>query len=149
MNLTVILQGICKAATVLSVLMKVFTIPCHDRGHINVVLVLQSCSNSLHIVPGSSSETHATSGGVCNFGNTDVEEDVDEIEEVFMSINKEVYRGIKQEEIPGHMSFPDIKSEPDTVSYVCYWTHFTSVRESYFFCDVSISSRLKQLHCWK
>jgi len=61
MILTVILEGISKAATVLSVLVKVYTIPCHDRGHINVMLVLQSCSDSLHILPSSSSDTYATS----------------------------------------------------------------------------------------
>jgi len=119
MILTVILEGISKAATVLAVLMKVYIIPCHDRGHINVVLVLQSCSNSLHILPSSSSQTNATSGGVCNFSNTDVEEDIDVIEEIFISINEEVDRGIKQEEIPRDIIFPDIKSEPDEVSYFC------------------------------
>jgi len=69
MILTVIMEGISKAATVLSVLIKVYTIPCHDRGYFNVVLVLQSCSDSLHILPGSSSETNATSDVVCNFSN--------------------------------------------------------------------------------
>ena len=83
------------------------------------MLVLQSCSDSLHIVPGVSSETNAASDGVCNFGNIEVEEDVDVIEEIFLSINEEVDRGIKQEEIPGDITFPDIKSEPDKVSYVC------------------------------
>ena len=118
MILTVILEGICKAATVLSALMKVYTIPCHGRGHINVMLVLQSCSDSLHILPSVSRQTNATSDGVCNFSNIEVE-DVDELEEVFMSINEEADRGIKQEEIPGHITFPDIKSEPDEVSYSC------------------------------
>jgi hypothetical protein len=32
---------------------------------------------------------------------------------------EEVDIGIKQEEIPGDTTFPDIKSEPDEVSYVC------------------------------
>ena len=31
---------IFKAATELSVLLKVYTIPCHERGHINVMLLL-------------------------------------------------------------------------------------------------------------
>ena len=44
-----------------------------------------------------------------------VEEDVDVIEESFMAVNKEVDIGIKQEEIPEDMTFPDIKSEPDEV----------------------------------
>jgi hypothetical protein len=56
---------------------------------------------------------------VCNFSNTEVEEDVHVIEEIFVSINEDVDRGIKQEEIPGDITFPDIKSEPDKVSYVC------------------------------
>jgi hypothetical protein len=119
MVLTVIMEGISKAATVLSVLMEVYTICCPDRGHINVVLVLQSCSNSLHILPSSSSGTNATSDVVHNFSNIEVEQDVDVIEELFISINEEVDRGIKQEEIPGEITFPDIKSEPDEVSYVC------------------------------
>ena len=98
--------------------MKVYTIPFHDRGHINIPLVLQSCSDSLHILPGSSSETNATSGGVCNFSSVEVEDDVDVIEEIFAAIHEEVDSGIKQEEIPGDISFPEIKSEPDEVSYV-------------------------------
>ena len=110
MILTVILEGISKAAAVLSALLDVYTIPCHDRGHINVMLVLQSCSDSLQILPSSSSETNAPSGGLCNFSNTDVKEDVVVIEEMLISINEEVDRGIKQE---------DVKSEPDEVSYVC------------------------------
>jgi len=66
---------------------------------------------------------------------------------MFISINEKVDRGIKQEEIPGDITFPDIKSEPDEVSYVCYWTHFTGVQESIFFY-VSIPGQLKQLHFW-
>jgi len=117
MILTVILEGISKAASVLSVLLEVYTIPCHDRGHINVVLVLQSCTDPLHILPSSSSQTNATSDGVCNFSNI-VVEDIAETEEVFISINEEVDRGIKQEEIPREITFPDLKSEPDEVSYI-------------------------------
>ena len=107
-----------KGAAVLSGLMKVYTIPYHDRGHVNVMLVLQSSSDSLHILPGSSSETNATSDGVCNFSSIEVEEDVDVIEEIFTAKHEEVDIGIKQEEIPGDITFPDIKSEPDEVSYV-------------------------------
>jgi len=118
MILTVIMEGISKAATVLPVLVKVCTIPCHDSGHINVMLVLQSCSDPLHILPSFCSETNATSD-VCNFSNVEVEEDVDVIEEMFISINEEVDRGIKQEEIPGDITFSDVKSEPDEVSYIC------------------------------
>jgi hypothetical protein len=78
------------------------------------MLVLQSCTDPLHILPGSSSETNATSDGVCNFSNIEVgDNDVDVIEEDFKVIHEEVDVGIKQEEIPG-----DIKTEPDEVSYV-------------------------------
>jgi len=82
-------------------------------------LVLQSSTNSLHILPGSSSESHASSSdGVCNFSNTEVEEGVDVIEESFIAVSEEADIGIKQEEIPEDVTFSDIKSEPDEVSYV-------------------------------
>jgi hypothetical protein len=82
------------------------------------MLVLQTCSDSLHILPSSSSETYTNSDGVCNFSNIEVEEDVDVIEENFIAVNEKVDMGIKQEEIPGDITFPNIKSEPDEVSYV-------------------------------
>jgi len=109
-----------KAAAVLSALMKEYTIPCHARGHMNIMLVLQSCTDSLHILPGSSSETHGTSSdGVCNFSNIEVKEDIDVKEEGFIAIKEEVDIAIKQGEIPEDINFPDIKAEPDDVSYVC------------------------------
>jgi len=85
-------------------------------GHINVMLVLQSCTDSLQVMAGSSSATDATS---CNISNVEVEEDVDIIEEVIIAINKEADIGIKQEEMPEPITFPDIKAEPSEVSYVC------------------------------
>jgi len=141
--LSVILEGISKAAAVISVLMKVCSIPCHDKCYINVMLVLQSNSDPLHIVPGSSSETNTTFDGVCNFSNTEVQEDVVVIEEIFISVNEEVDRGIKQEEIPGEITFPDIKSEPDEVSYVCICLLLDTFVQCPgildFLCDVSIT----------
>ena len=84
------------------------------------MLVLQICTDSLHILPGSSSETFPTSSdGTCDVSNTAVEEDVFVVEERVTGINKEVSIGIKQEEISEDISFPDIKSEPDEVSFVC------------------------------
>ena len=84
------------------------------------MLVLQSCTDSLHIVPGSSSESHATSSdGACNFSNIEVEEDVDVKEEDFIAVKEEVDISIKQEQIPEDTNFPDIKSEPAEVSFVC------------------------------
>jgi len=78
--------------------------------HINVMLVLQSCTDPLQVTAGSSSATDATS---CNISNVKVEEDVDIIEEVFIAVNKETDIGIRQEEIP------DIRAEPNVVSCVC------------------------------
>ena len=118
-DLTVIVLKMYKEAAVILALMKVYSIPCHDRGHINVMLGLQSCTDSLQVLPGSSSETFPTSSdGACNFSSIEVEEDVDLREEGLIAINEEVNIGIKQEEIPEDIAFPDIKSEPDEVSYV-------------------------------
>ena len=51
-------------------------------GYINVMLVLQSCSDSLHILTGSSSETNATSSDCAyHVGNVKVEGDMDMQEE--------------------------------------------------------------------
>ena len=119
-DLTVIVLKMYKEAAVISALMKVFRVPCHDRGHINVMLVLQSCTDSLQVLPHSSSETFPiSSDDACNFSNIEVEEDVDVKEEGFIAIKEEADLGIKQEEIPEDINFPDIKSEPDDVSYVC------------------------------
>jgi len=84
------------------------------------MLVLQSCTDSLQVLPGSSSETFPTSSdGTCDVSNTEVEEDVVVIEESVIAINKGADIGIKQEEIPEDINFPCIKAEPDEVSYVC------------------------------
>jgi len=70
-------------------------------------------------VPGVSSDTNATSGGVCNFRNREVEGDLGVIEETFVVIHEEVDRSKTQEEFPGDRTFRNTKSEPDEVSYVC------------------------------
>jgi hypothetical protein len=65
-------------------------------GHINItsVLVLQSCSDSLHILPSSSSEKFPTSSdGAFGVGNVKVERDV-EMEE----FNLKTENGIDSEE---------------------------------------------------
>jgi hypothetical protein len=114
-DLTVILLRMYKAAAVLSALMTVYTVPCHDRGHINVMLVLQSNTDSLHTVQVSPAESHATSSeGVCDYSNVDFEEDVEVI-----AVIGEAEIGIKKEDIPEDISFRVIKAEPDEVSYVC------------------------------
>ena len=76
---------------------------------------------ALYILPSSSSETFATSSdGTYDVGNMKVEEDMDVIEESFIATNKEEDIGIKQEEMPEDITFPDIKAEPHEVSYVLY-----------------------------
>ena len=119
-------------------------------GHINVMLVLQSCTDSLRVRPGSSSETFPTScDGTLDISNIKVEEDIDIIEEGFIAINKRADIGIKQEEIPEDITFPDIKAEPDEVSCVCMYllldTYYQCPEVSFFFF-VSISGQLKHLH---
>jgi hypothetical protein len=101
-------------------------------GHINVMLVLQSCTDSLQVLPGLSSEMFPTSSdGTCDVSNTAVQqdivvveerfmaEDIVVVEERFMAVNEEAPTGIKQEQIPEDISFPVIKTEPNEVSYVC------------------------------
>jgi len=149
------MEGIFRAATVLSALMKVYTFPCHDTGHINVMLVLQSCTDPLHVLPGLSSETFPTSpDGTCDVSITAVQRDVVVIEEGFIAVNEEAPTGIKQEEIPEDIPFQDIKAEPDEVSYMCVCVsvirHILPVsRNVSCFCDANISGHLKQLHCWE
>jgi len=82
MILTVIMEGISKAAALLSAVMKVYIIPCHDRGHINVMLVLQSCTDPLQVMAGSSTVTFPTSpDGTYEVANIKVEEHTDIKEE--------------------------------------------------------------------
>jgi hypothetical protein len=91
MILTATNGGIFKAATELSVLMKVYIIICHERGHINVMVVLQSCTDSLHIMPGTSCETIvASSDGTYDVSNVKVEEDIDIKEEVDVKAEKDI-----------------------------------------------------------
>ena len=121
-------------------------------GHINVVLVLQSCTDSLGVFPGSSSETFPTSSdGTYDVSNIKVEVDVDVIEESFIAITKEADIGIKQEEIPEDINLTDIKAEPDEVSYVrmCLLldTFYQFPEMSLFY--VSIFGQLKQRHFWE
>ena len=98
MILTVIMKGISKAPTVLSFLKKLNTIPCHDRCHINVVLVLQSCSDPLHILPSSSSDTNAASSDCAyHIGNMKVEEDF-EMQGEEGEVNVKTEKGIASEE---------------------------------------------------
>jgi hypothetical protein len=84
------------------------------------MLGLQSCTDSLRVLPGSSIETlPSSSDGTYDVGSMKVEEDVDVREVCFVAINEEVDKGIKQEEIPEDITSRDIKSGPDEVSCVC------------------------------
>jgi hypothetical protein len=77
MILTTTNGGIFKAATELSLLMKVYIL-CHESGHFSVMLVLQSCTDSLQVPPGSSCETlPKSSDGTYNVSNVKVEDDID------------------------------------------------------------------------
>jgi hypothetical protein len=111
-----------KLAAILSALMEVYTIPCNDRCLVNVMLVSQSCTDPLHILPNSPNETFLPSSD-CTYdiGNIKVEADVDVIEESFIAINKEEDIGIKQEEVPEDTAFVGTKAAPDSVSYVCVY----------------------------
>jgi hypothetical protein len=151
--LTVIVLKIYKEAAVISALLKVYSIPCHDRSYISVMLVLQSCTDSLQVLSGSSSESFpASSDGACNFSSTEVEEDVVAIEEGFIALNGEAAVRIKQEEIPEDITFPDIKPEPDEVNYMCMSVIRQILplsRNAICFYDVSISGQLKQIRSWE
>ena len=102
MIFTVVKEVIPKAATVISVFMTVYTIPCPDRGYINIMMVLQSCSNSLHILTGPSSETNATSSDCAyHVGNVKVEDDLDMQEEGEVNVKTEKDIGNEEEESIG------------------------------------------------
>ena len=80
--------------------MKVYTIPCHGRCYINITLVLQNCTDSLHILRSLSTDTNATSSGCAyHIDNMKVEEDVDmqgDEEEVNVKTEKDI--GCEEEE---------------------------------------------------
>jgi len=78
MILTVIFGTNSKAAAMMSALVTVCNIPFHDKGYFKVVLVLQICSDSQHILPGPSSDTNAVSSDCAyHVGNKKVEGDLD------------------------------------------------------------------------
>jgi hypothetical protein len=67
-------------------------------GYINVMLVLQNCTDPLHILPGSSSETNATSSDYAyHVGNVKGEEDLD-VQEVEGEVNVKTEKDIGREE---------------------------------------------------
>ena len=93
------MEEIIKAATALSVLMKLYTIPWHDRGHINVKLVLQSCTDSLQVPSDSSSEMFPTSSdGTHDVGDIKFEEVYVKEEEEEVNVKAEKVIGSEGEE---------------------------------------------------
>jgi hypothetical protein len=117
------------------------------------MLRLQSSADTLHVLPGSSSESFPTSsGGACNFSSIEFEVDVDVKEDSNTAIDEEEDIVIKQEDIPEDKNFPDIKSETDKVGYMCMSVigHILPLsRNVICVYDVSICGQLKQLHCWE
>jgi len=114
-----------------------------------ITLVLQTCTDSLYILPGSPGESHATSSdGACNFSNVGDKEDVGVKEEGFIAVNEEADTGTKQEEIREDVNFLDRKAEPDGVSHMCVcllldiFYRFPAM--SAFFFEVSISGHLNK-----
>ena len=84
------------------------------------MLVLQSCTDSLQVMAGLSTDTIPTpSDSTYGVGHMEVKENVDVIEESLVFVKEEEDIGIKQEEIPEDIPFPVIKSEDNEVSYVC------------------------------
>jgi hypothetical protein len=71
------------------------------------MLVLQTCTDSLYILPDSCNETFPTSSyGTCDVSSTAVQQDV-VVEERFIAVNEETPTVIKQREIPEDIAFPN------------------------------------------
>jgi hypothetical protein len=114
------------------------------------MLVLQSCTDPLEVLPGPSTETFPASDGACDFSDAEDEEDVIVMEEGFIGTNEEAAERIKQEEIAENIRFPDIKSEPEEVSCLCmsvFRPILPVCRNIGCFCDIIIYGQLKQLRC--
>jgi len=80
-------------------------------GHINVMLVLQSCTDSLQVMADSSTETFPTSSdGTYDIGNVKVEEHTDVKEDEKVNVKTEKGIGSEEEECI------DIKDEEGTYS---------------------------------
>ena len=121
--------GIFKAGTVLSVLMKVYINPCNDRGHINVMVVLQSCTDSLHVLPGSSCETFPpSSDGAYDVSNVKVEENID-IKEEEEDVKAEKGIGNEEEVCLDIKQVEDIYSEEEEVEAVDTKEDYLDVKE--------------------
>ena len=82
-------------------------------GHINVMVVLQSCTDSLHVLPGSSCETFPpSSDGAYDVSNVKVEENID-IKEEEEDMKAEKGTGNEEEECLGIKHEEGIYSEEE------------------------------------
>ena len=69
------------------------------RGHFNVLLVLQSCTDSLQVLQGASCETFPSSSyGTYDVGSIKFKEDIDIKEEEKMNVKAEKGIGSAEEE---------------------------------------------------
>jgi hypothetical protein len=75
-----------KEAAVMLVLMKVHNIPCHAKGHINVTLVLQSCTDPLFIAVNEGEDIGIKQEEIPEDKNfPDMESETDEVSYVCVS----------------------------------------------------------------
>ena len=85
-------------------------------GYINVMLVLQCCTDPLHISLSSSNDTYGTSSDCAYHGNMKVEEDLDrQQEEGEVNVKTEKGRGSEEEECIGVEDEEGICSEKEEV----------------------------------
>jgi hypothetical protein len=86
-------------------------------GYINVMLILQSCTDPLHIPPGSSGDTYGTlSDCAYRVGNMKVEEDLDMGgEEEELNVKTEEGIGSEEEECIDIENEEDIYSEKEDI----------------------------------
>ena len=139
------------------------------------MLVLQSCTDSVQVLPGSSCETFpSSSDGKLDIGNIKFEEDVDMTEEKLnvkaengIGIEEEecidikVEEGIHSEEEDGDMEkeeeeYVDIRedvSHEDTLDNVYICMSILDPLEQFNNCHLSFHTRMyshcKQLQCWE
>ena len=89
-------------------------------GYINVMLVLQSCTDPLHIPPGSSSDTYGTSSDCAyHVVNMKVAEDLD-MQEEEGEVNVKMEKGIwsEEEDCVGIKDEEGVYSEEEEEVYV-------------------------------
>jgi hypothetical protein len=90
MILVIIMFRMYKAVTVLSALITVCTIAFYDKRSLYCYVGLQSCTDPLQVLPGSSCETFpSSSDGTCDVGNMKFEEDIDIKEEEKVNVKAE------------------------------------------------------------